>query len=359
MIKKQTLLIALLSIYFSFGQAIDSPNFEKLTSAKKIVKHFVKTEQIPGLSISVSKNKELIWSEGFGVSNIETNSKVLPNNTQFRIASISKPLTAVALAKLMDTGSLILDESLYMYLPNYPKKKYDYTIRQIGGHLAGIRHYKGREFILNKKMTITEGLSIFKDDPLLFKPQSQFKYSTYGWNLLSEVIQTVAKAPFNDYMNSTIFNPLKMEHTTLDVSDSIMPNRTQFYTKTKKNKIVLGNSVSNEHKVAGGGFLSTTEDLIHFGNEVINPSILKKESLNEILKPQKTTSGKSTNYGVGFGISKTKKGTIKYLHSGGGIGASTILLIYPEEEIVIAILTNLSKAPVNKLATQLEGVFID
>lgn len=208
-------------------------------------------------------------------------------------------------------------------------------------------------------MTITEGLSIFKNDPLLFKPQSQFKYSTYAWNLLSEVIQTVAKTPFNDYMNTTIFKPLKMEHTTLDVSDSIMPNRTNFYTKTKTNKIVLGYLVSNEHKVAGGGFLSTTEDLIHFGNEIINPTLLKTESLNKILKPQKTTDGKSTNYGVGFGVSKTKAGTVKYLHSGGGIGASTILIMYPEEGIVIAILTNLSKAPVSQLAKELESIFVD
>lgn len=359
MIKKTILLLALLSICFSCGQTLDSTYFKKTNTAKKVIELFIKTEQIPGLSVSVSNNGKLIWSEGFGVSNIETKVKVTPNETQFRIASISKPITASALAKLIDDGLLNLDESLYTYLPNYPKKKYDFTIRQIGGHLSGIRHYKGREFILNKKMTITEGLSIFKNEPLLFKPQSQFKYSTYGWNLLSEVIQTVAKTPFNDYMNATIFKPLKMEYTTLDISDSIMPNRAHFYTKTKANKIVPGQPVSNEYKVAGGGFLSTTEDLIHFGNEIINPTLLKTESLNELLKPQKTTDGKSTNYGVGFGVSKTKTGTIKYLHSGIGIGASTILLLYPEEKIVIAILTNLSKAPVSQLAIKLESIFID
>lgn len=357
--KKLFQLIAIISISFSFGQAIERPYSKKINAARTMVEQFVKAEQVPGLSISISINEEIIWSEGFGFSNIENKTKVSPKETQFRIASISKPLTASALAKLMDNNRLDLDASLYKYLPDYPKKKYDFSIRQIGGHLAGIRHYKGKEFLINKKMTITEGLSIFKNDTLLFKPQSQYKYSSYGWNLLSEVIQTITKTPFNDYMQTSIFGPLKMESTTLDVSDSIMPNRTQFYNKTNANKIVLGYPVSNEYKVAGGGFLSTSEDLIYFGNEIINPKLLGKDSLNELLEPQQTLDGKSTNYGVGFGISKTKNGTPKYSHSGGGIGASTILLMFPEENIVVAILANLSKAPVGKLATKMESVLID
>lgn len=357
--KKLILFTALLCLNFSFSQTEENPYSEKIKTAKKTVKQFVKAERTPGLAISISINEDIIWSEGFGVSDIETKTKVSPKETQFRIASISKPLTATALAKLMDVGKINLDESLYTYLPDYPKKKYDFTIRQIGGHLAGIRNYKGQEFLLNKKMTITEGLSIFKDDPLVSQPQSHYKYSSYGYNLLSEVIQTITNTPFNDYMHKSIFKPLKMEHTTLDVSDSIMPYRTQFYNKTKANKIVLGYPVSNEHKVAGGGFLSTSEDLIHFGNEIINPKILNKQSLNELLKPQRTSDGKSTNYGVGFVISKTKYGSLKYLHSGGGIGASTTLRIFPVDNMVIVILANLSKVPVDTLASQIEYIFID
>jgi len=352
------LLIALLysSVIFSQEVAVDLQ--QQIDSAKAISQTFFEKEKVAGMAITVSKNGKIIWSEGFGYTDLEAKTKVDPSKTQFRVASISKSLTAVALAKLMDDNLLDLDESLYKYLPNYPKKKYDFTIREIGGHLAGIRHYRGTEFILNKKMNITEGLDIFKNDSLLFKPKSKYSYSTYGWNLLSEVVQKVSKISFNNYMVTTIFKPLKMNGTTTGITDSIMPNRTKFYIKTNAGDIVLGPEVNNEYKVAGGGFVSTAEDLIYFGNEIISPKILSKKSLSELLKEQFTIDGKSTNYGVGFNVTQSINKTPKYGHSGGGIGASTYLLIFPKEQVVISILVNVSRVSVRELSEKLEVVFL-
>ncbi|MDU8885381.1 serine hydrolase domain-containing protein [Yeosuana sp. MJ-SS3] len=357
--KKLISLLLFINLSFGFGQSLGSLQDEKIKTAKEIAEAFLNKNNIPGMAISVSKNGKIIWSEGFGYSNIELKTEVSPSETQFRIASISKPITAAALAKLVDDRKLDFDESIYTYIPEFPKKKFDFTVRQVAGHIAGIRHYNGQEFILNKKMTIVEGLDIFKDDPLKFKPGSDFSYSTYGWNLLSVVVQNAAQTPFNDYMQETIFKPLKMDYTTLDLSDSNMPNRTQFYRKTYANKIVLGPTVSNEHKVAGGGFLSASEDLVKFGNEIISPEILSEASLKELVTPLTLDSGESTNYGIGFGIGKTKKETSIYGHTGGGVGASTLLRMYPEENIVISILTNLSQAPIRDIGEELELIFID
>ena len=332
---------------------------ESPKTPKDYALNFLIKEKIPGMAISVSKNGTIVWSEGFGYSNISKKTKVSPKTTQFRIASISKPITAVVLATLTDQGKVNVDASLYKYLQDYPKKQYDFTLRQVGGHTSGIRHYKEGEFILNKKMSITEGLNIFKYDSLLFKPQTDYKYSTYAWNLLSEVIQTVAKTPFETYTNNVLFKPLKMDDSVLDYCDSIMPNRTQFYRKTEDFKIKPATQVCNEFKAAGGGFLSTSEDLIKFGNEIISPKLISKASLKDLTEPQILNSGKSTNYGIGFSIGKTKRGTPKYGHSGGGIGASTLLLIYPEEHVVISILTNLSNVPIYNIGNQLEAIFID
>ncbi len=356
---KNLALLLFLFTGLTFSQTFDKTYSNKIEKAQEIANEFLKTKQIPGMSISTSINGKLIWSEGFGYYNLETKTKVSPSTTQFRIASISKSITATALAKLMDDGKLKLDESIYTYIPDFPKKKYDFTVRQVGGHIAGIRHYNGNEFILNKKMSIVEGLDIFKDSPLKFEPGTQYSYSTYGWNLLSVVIQNTAETEFNEYMNNEIFERLQMFNTTLGLSDVIMPNRTQFYSKTNAGKIVLGSKVSNEHKVAGGGFISTSEDLVKFGNEIISPKILSRESLNELLKPQQTSNGKSTDYGVGIGIGKSKNDTPKYGHSGGGIGATTLLLMYPTENIVISILTNLSRLPIRNLGEDLEAVFVD
>lgn len=356
--KKLAILLFLIGQSYCFGQT-KTISKETIKIAQTIAVDFQNKENVPGMAISVSKNGELVWSEGFGYSNIETKLKVDPAITQFRIASISKSLTAGTIAKLMDDGLLDLDESVYTYIPDFPKKKYDFTVRQAGGHIAGIRHYNGKEFILNKKMSIVEGLDIFKDSDLKFKPGTDYSYSTYGWNLLSVVVQNASKTEFNAYMTANIFKPLGMTNTTLGLSDKTIPNRTLFYNKTNAGKIVLGPEVSNEHKVAGGGFIGTTEDLIRFGNEIIAPKILSQTSVNELIKEQYLENGNGTGYGVGFGISKTKNGTLKFSHTGGGIGATAFLLIYPNEEIVISILTNLSGLPIRDLGEQLENVFID
>jgi serine beta-lactamase-like protein LACTB len=353
--------IALLFLLFSglsFSQTKEISK-ETIQSAINVAQEFQNKEKVPGMSISVSHKGNIIWSEGFGYSNIEAKKKVDPAITQFRIGSISKSLTAAALAKLVDDGNLSFDESIYTYVPDFPKKKYDFTVRQAGGHIAGIRHYNGREFILNKKMTIVEGLDIFKDSDLKFEPGTSYSYSTYGWNLLSVVVQNASKTEFNTYIQNAIFKPLGMSSTTLDLSDKSMPNRTLFYNKTNAGKVVLGPPVSNEHKVAGGGFIGTSEDLIRFGNEIRLPSMLSKASVNELLKKQQLKDGSFTNYGIGFGVGETNKGTPVYSHSGGSIGATTLLLIYPKEEIVISILTNMSSLPIRDFGEQLENVFIN
>ncbi|MCB4799543.1 serine hydrolase domain-containing protein [Neotamlana laminarinivorans] len=326
---------------------------------KDFATNFLINERIPGMAITVAKHGDIIWSEGFGYANIAKKIKVKPDETQFRIASISKPISAVCMATLIDAKLIDLDSSVYAYLPTYPKKKYDFTIRQVGGHTAGIRHYKNNEFLLNEPLTITQGIDIFKNDTLLFKPQSNYKYSTYGWNLLSEVTQTVAKTPFDTYTKNVIFSPLKMLNTSLDYCNTDIPNRTLFYRKNENGKIELGSPVCNEFKAAGGGFISTSEDLIKFGNEIIHPTLISKTVLSELLTPQILDSGKNTHYGVGFSVDLSKNKTPRFGHSGGGVGASTLLLIYPEEEVVISIVTNLSNVPVYDLGNQLEALFIN
>ena len=339
---------------------VENKNFkDQIIKANTLAEKFLSKESIPGMAISVSHKGDLIWSKGFGYSNIETKKEVDPSKTQFRIASISKSICAAGLAKLLDDGKLDFDASVYTYVPDFPKKEYDFTVRQVGGHIAGIRHYNGSEFIMNKKMSIVEGLDIFKDSPLKFEPGSNYSYSTYGWNLLSVVIQNASGVDYNKYMQKTFFDPLLMTNTAVGLSDVDMPNRTQFYRKTNAGKIVLGPKVSNEFKVAGGGYVSTSEDLLKFGNEIISPKILSKASVKELVTSLKTNDGEHTDYGIGFGVVKTKNNTPRYSHSGGGIGATTFLLMYPEEDIVIAIVTNLSGVPIRELVGQIEDVFIN
>lgn len=353
-----SLMLLLSSIGFS--QTVYNPDQVKIRTAKKLAKKFLRKHKITGMSISVSKHRHIIWSEGFGFSSKKPKIKVKPDTTIFRIASVSKSITGLALAKMFEDKTIDLDSSIYKYVPDYPKQNYDITVRQLGGNLAGIRHFKdNNEFALNKKMSITEGLNLFKNDSLLFKPGTQFNYSSLGYVLLSEVMQKASNTPFVSFVNDSIFKPLHMQNSMMDLSDTDIPNRTQFYKSSVLKKRVLASPVANEFKVGGGGFLSTSEDILKFGNEIIFPKIVSKKTLSEITTSQRLSSGNKTGYGIGFSVETSKKGTPKYYHTGGGVGASSILLIYPEEELVITVLTNLTGVSMQDFGSELESVFIN
>ncbi|WP_298338473.1 serine hydrolase domain-containing protein [uncultured Algibacter sp.] len=347
--------LVLLLTSFGFNLNIENSEVNKIRTARRQAKMFLRQQRIPGMAISVSHQGKLIWSEGFGYSNRKPKTKVTPGVTRFRIASISKSITALTLAKLVDKKLIDLDESIYTYLPDYPKKQFDFTVKELGGHLAGIRHYKGNEFTINKKMSITEGISLFKDDPLLFEPSTQFSYNTFGYVLLSEIMQKASKTDFNVLVNNFVFKPLSMSNTTLDDSKINYPNTTKFYRK----KRVLSTPVANEYKVAGGGFLSTSEDLIKFGEEIISPKTVTKDALANMVTSQKLKSGKITGYGIGFSVEHTKNNTHKYYHTGGGVGASTLLLVYPKEELIISVLTNKTGVSMEDFGKALEAIFVD
>lgn len=352
--------IMLLLSAIGFTQATENPTPNKSRIAKKLAKKFLRKHGIMGMAVSVSQKGEVIWSKGLGFSNRKERIRVHPETTIFRIASISKSITAAALARLASDKIIDLDSSIYKYVPNYPKQAYDFTVRQLGGNLAGIRHYKDNvEYALNKKMSITEGLDLFKNDPLLFEPGTRFNYSSFSYVLLSEVIQNATKKPFDVLVNDSIFKPLKMTNSMMDVSGVTVPNLTRFYRSSGLKRPVVASPVCNEYKVAGGGFLSTSEDLIKFGNEFIYPTILTEKAIAEITTSQTLVTGERTGYGIGFSSEITKNGTPRYYHTGGGVGASSILLIYPKEEVVITVLTNLTGVSMTDFGRELEDLFVN
>jgi len=357
--KKIIAFIMLTLSSFGFSQTSDT-SVAKPKNAKKLAKEFIKANHIPGMSISVSKKGKLIWSKGFGHASLKPRVRIKPKKTIFRIASISKSITGVALAKLMDDNLINIDKSIYDYLPNYPKEQYDFNVRQLAGNIAGVRHYKDNdEYALNKKMSISEGLSLFENDDLLFEPGTQYYYSSMGFVLLSEIMEKASSIPFDKFVNDSIFKPLEMNHSSTDKSDFEIPKETLFYSYSSLKGPVLAKPVSNEYKVGAGGFLSTSEDIVKFGNEIIQPKIISKESIKEITTSQRLKSGNITGYGMGFSIGHSTKGTPKYYHTGGGVGASSILLIYPEEELVIVVLTNLTGVNMVDFGNKLESFFID
>src|SRR5215472_5862879 len=297
---------------------------------------------IPGLSLTVAVDGKIAYSKGFGFADLEERVPAWPS-TKFRIGSISKPLTAVGLMELVEAGKIDLDAPVQKYVPSYPDKGEQITVRMLAGHPAPTRHYQEDEFQIQKHYdNVLDGLKIFENDPLVSPPDTEFHYSSYGFNLLSAVIESAAGEKFLDYMQKHVFDALGLVHTAPDQNARLVEERSRFYEKEKDGTLENAPYVDNSYKWAGGGFLSTSEDLARFGSAMLHPGLLKDAALQEMFRAQKTNSGKATEYGIGWFVRKSKSGKLVYEHSGGSVGGTSQLIVYPETHVVVALVTNFS-----------------
>ena len=307
----------------------------------------------PGLAIAIADRENRIWSKGYGHANIESNRPVDPNDDLFRIGSISKAVTAAALARLAERRTLNLDQPISDYYKSGPVDKRTITLRQLGGHKAGIRHYRGIEFLSNIHYTnIEDALQVFIHDTLLFQPGMNYSYSTYGWTLISKVMEDAANQPFPEIIKKEVQIPLKLSDLKPDIVDSVNFHRVHFY-EFQNDHFVASPTVDLSNKWAGGGLLCSAADLAKFGYALTGPGYLQAESLEEFTTSQTLPDGKKTNYGIGFRIGINDVGLTWYGHSGGSIGGTSMLLIFPEIDLVIVTLVNRSEAPMDNLAMKI------
>lgn len=312
----------------------------------------------PGCAVAVGAGGKVAWSAGYGVADAELGVPVGPG-TKFRIASVSKPVTAAAVGLLVEAGSLDLDAPVRKYVPSFPDKGDALTTRLAAGHLAGIRHYRGAEFLSARRYaTVVEALGIFQDDPLLHPPGAKFLYSSYGWNLVSAAVEGAAGRPFLDVMQERVFDPLGMRDTIADWNDRIIPGRARCHRRRPDGTLVHAPPVDNSNKWAGGGFLSTAEDLARFALAHARPGFLKAGTLDLLFTSQRTSAGEETGYGIGWRSGKSRTGRRQVSHSGGACGGSAFLLLRPEDGVAVALLANLEDTPgLGRLAERIADAF--
>lgn len=342
-------IIFMLSFVSFFQSLFGQQSLQEIRGIKKaerICKRLIKRKKLPGLSITVLKDGAVFYEKGFGFANVEENIPVDPKSTIFRIASVSKPLSATALLKMVEAEEINLDASVYEYVPYYPRKKFDFTLRQLGNHTAGFRGYRGKEYMLNKPYSIKEGISIFKDDELLFEPGTSFQYNSYDWVLLSLAIQEAAKKPFETIVKEKVTNPLGMGNTFPDTGDTI-PNLSTYYSKSKLKGFRPATPVNNFYKLAGGGFLSTTNDVAKLGQAYLDNAIANTKLVSEFISSAKV-NGNDTYYGIGWEVSFDEQHRPYFGHIGNGVGGYAIFYIYPAQRMVVSVATNITNPKVDK-----------
>jgi len=300
----------------------------------------------PGLSAAVWADGELAWVEGFGFADVERGIAVVPE-TRFRVGSVAKVYTAAALALLVQEGELDLDAPIQTYVPRFPvKEEGEVTTRLLAGHLAGIRHYKGFEFMANKRFDdVADGLRMFQDDPLVAPPGTKFSYSTYAWSLIAAAIESASGDEFLSHVNERVFRPLGMHCTVADRADVVVPGRTTYYRELG-GKRALCPPVDLSYKWAGGGFLSTATDMVRFGAAHLRPGFLEGQTLELLFTSQRTSAGEATGCGIGWFRRERPDGGVLHYHTGGSMGGTTALVLSRESGVVAALTTNKSDGPV-------------
>jgi serine beta-lactamase-like protein LACTB len=326
--------------------------------ANELGEQFLADSGLPGLAISVGIDRSIVWSEGFGFADVEQQVPVNPASTRFRVGSTAKSMTAMAVGQLFEAGKLDLDAPIQTYLPDYPEKEGTITARLLAGHLAGIRHYKDDEFLSDVAYpSVSDGLTIFKDEPLQVLPGTEFVYSTYGYNLLSAVVERAADQEFLAYMSEHVFEPLGMNQTVADHVFPIISNRSRYYA-IEEGELVNTPWVDNSNKWAGGGLLSTSEDLVRFGSAHLSEQFLSADTIEMMWTSQSTASGEETGYGIGWSIRTDEAGRRLIQHNGGSVGGTTNLRIYPREGLVIAVISNTSSASIGALTDGVVEAFL-
>ena len=322
---------------------------------------------IPGISVAVALDNQLVFTRGYGNSDVENAVKATAG-TRYRTASIAKSMTAVLIMSLAEEGRLDLDQEIQNYCPDYPAKRWPITSRQLLGHLAGIRHYKSRAETISTHhyFTLQQALESFKHDPLLHEPGSKYLYTTFGYNLLGSVAEGAAEESFVDLLKKRVFEPAQMSQTVADDHYTVIPNRTRGYIRPTAQTLQKLNAApflrdgelynaplhDTSMKIPGGGLLSTVEDLARFAIAVNTDRILTAESRRQMWTRQKTNSGTETRYGLGWQIAQ-RRGRRNVWHSGGQAGTSTILFLVPETGTVVAIMANLQNVNLLPLATSI------
>lgn len=348
--KLHILIIILLLIQASSAQIRD--NKQIVAKADEYLKTSVKLDQFIG-SVLVAKNGVPIFSRGYGMANIELNVPNTPN-TVFKIASLTKQFTAMAIMQLQERGKLKISDPICKYLDDCPSAWQPIIIRQLLTHTSGIPNFSSLPD-WDEKLSIQsykkfELVKIFRDLPLQFAPGENYRYSNSAYYLLGLIIEKASGKSYQEFLRANIFAPLGMKSTQLDNPYRLTPNLANGYY-WYLNSFVKAPYHNPSSSYSGGGLVSTVGDLLLWDQSLYTEKLVSRKSLDEIFTPFKR------NYGFGWIVEK-KFNRNSIGHSGSFNGFSTYIQRFPDEKVTVIILSNSDEASATKIANSLSAIVL-
>lgn len=363
----RTQIVCLLALLLACASAVSSQqnslSTEKRAEIETAVSSFMLANSVPGIAVAVVLEGEPAWSAGFGMADLEDFAPTT-SSTLFRLGSISKPITAVAVLQLWERGKLDLDAPVQKYCPAFPQKEWPITTRELLGHLGGIRHYnsdgKGDipEDSARHFASMEESLQIFAADPLVAKPGTKFNYSTYGYTLLGCVLEGATSLKYVDFVRENVFKPARMDHTQADDFFTVIPHRTRWYHKDKAGVVRNAGVLDSSYKIPGGGLISSADDMARFEAAILADKLIQRSTRDLMWTILKPTEGKPSHYALGWFVAE-KFGLRTAGHTGGQQGTDTAFVIAPERRAGVVVLANMDNVNTNLLADEILKIVLD
>jgi serine beta-lactamase-like protein LACTB len=351
-------LLCVFAVATAHGQAkLDATSVGQINN--KVTEFMTKTGA-PGVSVAIVKDGSLVWTTGYGLADVENNVPAT-DETMYRLASVSKAISATGAMWLAEHGKLDLDAPVQKYCPAFPKKPWPISTREVLAHTAGIRHYKSDSAddpdISSTKHfnSMEEALNLFANDDLVSEPGKKFHYSTFGYTLLGCVMEGASGQKYADFMRQTIFVPAGMVHTQDDDVHRLIPHRAQGYQKMKSGEMVNSDLADTSYKIPGGGLISNAQEMARFEVALLNNKLLQPETRTRMWTKQTgepTSEDPQRGYALGWG-SGSWFGFTTIGHGGAQQRVSTAIIMQPEHKAGAVVLCNMEDVDVHALAAEL------
>jgi serine beta-lactamase-like protein LACTB len=328
------------------------------------VSAWMQRHRAPALSIAIALDGQPAWSAGFGFAN-PTHNVSATSHTSYRLASVTKSITATAVMMLAEKGSLDLDAPIQQYCPAYPAKRWPITARLLLAHLAGVRHHsKGEAMRPNTTYyeSVTAALEYFRNDDLVAEPGSKYHYSSLGYTILGCAIEGASGTSYASFVRERIFTPARMINTSPEDARKRSPGGTAYFSKGLVYKLtgkfarrVGAQSIDVSDRLPAGGLLSTVDDMVRFAIALQYGQLVSDSTRELMWTRQRTTDGKPLQfYGLGWLVGEPDSLRPKRVwNDGSQPGTRTFLYLRPTQGIIIALATNMEGAACEELVQQI------
>ncbi|MGD2070938.1 MAG: serine hydrolase domain-containing protein [Gemmatimonadota bacterium] len=355
-----------------------------VATADSLVRAFMTAHRIPAVSVAVADSTGIVYRGTYGFADVENRVPATPE-TLFRIASVTKPLTAAGVLRLVDTGRLDLDAPIQTYCPAFPAKRWPVTARMLMAHTGGLRDYtrvergvwlvetaggRQRGSSTVHLTSVDEAVAVFAADPLVSEPGTVHRYSNWGYVLLGCAIEGASGRSYESYMADELFDVLGMTRTRSNDAYTIIENRARAYqmrteaTKDfwwfipeQKRAMAVGELYNarfedTSHKLPAGGMLSTAVELARFGAGVVHGDFLAPATRAEMMTEQRTRAGDPTGWTLGWSVGNGVVGL-----RGAQPGVTAQLTTVPSAGLTVAIVANRDLVPTGDLFRELAAAW--